>query len=1468
MLLTLYFIFRGPTVQTLMVRLAADYFSKELNTEIRILGFDLSVRHGLVIEGISALDRQRDTLFYARKLSVRPGVFSLEKRKLNINRVFIDQGVFQLLTHKGDSILNLQYILDHFASTDTTTKQPDTTTKQPDTTASKPWDLTVSSVMLANMHFRMHDENEVPVPSGMDYTNLDVKNINLELNDISFDEYSIYAKIKHLEAKERCGIVLHNLSGSFQVGSRFLKAKDLKIITDHSDLSLSFDFLYDEWNDYNDFLDSVAIRANFNPSFIDIQDIGYFAPDLAMMKDRIGIEGTVRGTVSNFKARNLKLMFGQNTQFSGNLNALGLPNLEETFVDMNIKKLVTSYSDLQSFLLPGDTRQLSLPSFLKNAGVVNLSGKFTGFYNDFVANATLNTSLGKISTDLSLIRQAHSKIIGYKGRLNAQALNLGVIMDNPTLLGKITFQADVNGMGFNLNNADLKMNLRVDSAEINKYTYQNFGLSGILKEKQFSGDFHVDDPNVHLDFRGLIDMMDTIPAFDFSATVAHASLYRLNLLNRDSITDLSAKIMAKIKGNTLDNLDGFLRIDSMNYSEGDKVISMDHLSLLTRQDTASGKSYHLQSDYSDIDITGAFSFSELIPSLNTFIQNYLASFNLNDTLFAEQSAMNDQNVSYRIKFKQSDEVTRMFLPFLRISPNSEIFGSYNDADGMLVIKGKSDSVFINNFEVENWYLDAETKRSNLSISTGASSIYLIKATKKDSLEVRLDSVLLISDIRNDSIVYNLSWSGRSKPSVVGGFVSFFNDSEIELKINDFDVFLAEKYWNIDLANKVVIDSSTIDISKLTFQSGDQFLKLNGKLSKDLSDTLKIEFNKIDISKIDQLIGTNVLDIDGILHGNVRLTNVYNNLTVLSDIRVNKFKFNKELLGDASFNIGFDSEASRFNILSQILYTGNVGTNIPFLLQGHFILDPRNPTFDFDLTLKNLNLKMFGPFVNDFMSGVNGLASGHAKIRGTLAKPLVTGELQMMRTEFKINYLNVPYSFADAVIIDTNAFIFKNITLFDSLGHKSILNGRITHKYFSDLALDLHVDMDDFSAFSNTKAQNSIFYGKARASGQVSVTGPVNNIAISVKATNGGKTHITIPIDLTQSVGQSDYIIFVDPAADSLDLKPEKPVINNTGISLDLALRVNDNAEIEVYFPGQLGNLKASGTGNLLMTMTPKTPFTLSGTYSLSKGFFLFQLKNYLRLPMSLIEGSSIRWTGDPVDADVSINAVYKTKAPLKGLTTEPSLEGVRIPVECFIRLRGKLMNPEISFAMNLPNAEESIKSVVYTAIDTNNAVVMADQTIYLLVLNQFKPVVGTSTNMDMSGTAISLVTNQLNSLISQISSSVSVNMNYKPGTSTTSQEFDVGISTQLFDDRLLIDGTFGMNSASASSTAQQTSTIVGDINIEYILTKNRRWRVRAFNRTNTTSVLYNNAPYTQGVGLKYQRDFSTFGELFKFKKNQ
>ena len=1455
--MTLYLVFRSDAVQTLLVRMAADYLSGKTGTQIRIREFSLSPVHGLMIGGISVTDRQHAVLLSADVLGVRPGIISISNRKLNISQVLLRKGVVQLLIHKGDSVMNLQQILGFFASSDTTTKT--------DTTPSAPWNLSVSSVRIEDTRFHIQDENEPPVPSGMDFSNIDASGINLEINDIAIDGDTINAHIAHLAARERSGIMLHELSGKFQVSSRFLKAHELKIRTSHSDLALDFQFLYDSWEGYNDFLEQVHIKADILPSELDMQDIGYFAPELAVMKDRVKLSGSVRGTVSNFRATDLRLAYGSMTRFFGNITATGLPDVERTYTDMDIRTLVTSHDDLESILLPGDGARMSLPVMVANLGRISLKGRFTGFYNDFTTHAEVSTALGNLTADLAVKRPQQGNAVSYQGRIEADHIEAGMLTGSPEMLGLVSLRGSVSGAGLSVDKARLSVNVSIDSAFVNGYNYHSLEMEGRLGDKTFTGLFTARDPNLDLDFDGQVDLHDSIPEFNFVARVNHAQLFRLNLLRRDSTENLRTCIEAKLKGNTADNIDGSLLLDNTEYEEGGKSLSMDRLSLKTTQDTVAGKSYHLQSDYLDADLTGRFSFGSVIPTLAAYVNNYLVSFNLNDSLIAVGRSEQTQRFDLTARFKGSDEVTAIFLPFLKVSPATELDIHFDDSEGALRIKGHSPAMFIKNVELSNWSLDAAGKSDQLTVSTGAETVYLKRASKDDSLEVKVDTLRVAVKVLDDSIRYNVSWLAGSKPSRFSGFANFRNSPYIEMRLTDFNVRLNEQYWTVDPQNFVRFDTTAWDVKELVFRSGDQSLRAHGRLSDATGDTLDLGFNKLDISRVDQLLKGGQVDVDGSLNGHLRMTRPQGDFKVLADLRLDKFKFNKELLGDATFKVSYDPTGERIDVLSQILYTGNAGTNIPFSLSGTYHTAAANPAFNFDLKLKNLNLKMFSPFVADFMTIVGGQATGQVTLQGNPTRPKIGGALQLSRTEFKINYLNVPYSFADVVKIDSNAFIFDKITMYDSLGNKAMLNGRITHNLFSDLRLDLHIDMEDFSAFSNSRAANSLFYGKARASGTASITGPTDDIQINVKAASGGKTHVVVPIDLTRSVGQADYIIFNDPGNDTAENVGNRPEVSSSGLSLDLGLRINQDAEVEVYFPDQLGNLKASGTGNLLMKMTPSTPFSMSGTYTLAKGSFLFQFKNLLRLPMSIREGSIINWTGDPADANISLSAIYKTKAPMAGITTNPEKEGIRIPVECVVRLRGKLMNPEIAFSILLPNVEESLKSEVYASIDTNNSTTVAEQTIYLMVMNQFKPVVANSGGVDVSATSMSLVTNQINSMLSQMSSNVNVNMNYKPATGSTQQEFDVGISTQLLDDRLLIDGTFGMNSYSNSSV-QQTSTIVGDINIEYILTENRRWRVRAFNRTNTLNILNNNAPYTQGVGIKFQRDFSTFGELFRPSK--
>jgi hypothetical protein len=157
---------------------------------------------------------------------------------------------------------------------------------------------------------------------------------------------------------------------------------------------------------------------------------------------------------------------------------------------------------------------------------------------------------------------------------------------------------------------------------------------------------------------------------------------------------------------------------------------------------------------------------------------------------------------------------------------------------------------------------------------------------------------------------------------------------------------------------------------------------------------------------------------------------------------------------------------------------------------------------------------------------------------------------------------------------------------------------------------------------------------------------------------------------------------------------------------------------------------------------------------------------------------------------------------------------------------------------------------------------MNQQMISLLVLGTFS--FNNASNINLAGSYYGIIANQLSNMLSQISNDFDIGVNYKPGDNVSQEEFEVALSTQLFDDRLTIDGNFGMT---YNRSQQSASNLVGDINIGYKLTLDGRWMLKAFNHSNVNS-WYNSSnydqisPYTQGVGIAFRKEFNNISELF------
>jgi hypothetical protein len=317
----------------------------------------------------------------------------------------------------------------------------------------------------------------------------------------------------------------------------------------------------------------------------------------------------------------------------------------------------------------------------------------------------------------------------------------------------------------------------------------------------------------------------------------------------------------------------------------------------------------------------------------------------------------------------------------------------------------------------------------------------------------------------------------------------------------------------------------------------------------------------------------------------------------------------------------------------------------------------------------------------------------------------------------------------------------------------------------------------------------------------------------------------------------------------------------SNIELNFDLDVTPDAEVQLILDETSGGvIRGRGEGKLNISLNSRGDVRMAGNYVIDEGDYLFTLGSILNKRFAVEEGGTVSWNGPIEDASMNLRALYRTKAALSEIFGEEESElKVKLPVECILNLSGRLLNPSVSFDINLPTADERTRELLRVAIDTEEE--LSRQFLYLLVMNSFytDPSLYNSGSLPpahRSGspdrrchqtlgvtTTTEMLSNQLSNWLSQISNDFDIGFNYRPGSELTDQEVELALSTQLLNDKVTVNGNVDVRGNQANTSA---SNISGEFTVEVKLTDMLRFKV--FNRSNY-NLYYQVHPYTQGVGL-------------------
>lgn len=1449
---------RSESVQTFLAHQTADWLTHQLGHRVTIGTLRIGYRFDLELTNVNIPDSRGETFVSFEKLQVVPSRFRPAKKQISIASVVLDNARLNIVKYKSDSTFNYNDLIGLLGSS-----PPDTTAA-----ATTPhWRLHCEKLDLSRVHFTYLNHNKPRDEQGMDYHFIDVNDIRLDAESVTMIADSFDFVLNRLSGTERSGLALDDFSGHFRVSPTTLQAFDARLITPKSDLDCDFTFQYDEWADYEDFIDSVTVEAFVRWSALNLSDLAPFSPSLVGMDNDLQFGGIVTGRVNNLKADQLTFTFGDESRFDGSVRLVGLPDVEETYIRLKINDFITNIADIGQFKLGTSygrlNEQINIPPELRRLGFLGIKGNFTGFYNDFVADASFRTALGTITTDL-VLRKNKAFELDYQGNLSLQQFDVGVL-SGKAYLGPVTMQGAIQGHGVSLANLFLDIDVNIEQWRINRYNYSEIDIRGQFDKKRFSGILGIDDPNVKLSFNGMVDLNEKLPLFAFAAAIPRINLARLFLTEGDTTMVISAMLTTDLKASNLDNLTGIIQIDSLKLSSSKATYNLNSVEIRTESLNDDNRLITLRSDVADGLIKGGIKFSEIGGSATLFIRNYLASFKMHDELIEED--ISGQHFSYQIHVRNPDAITALFFPTVKIAHNSRIKGYYDAAAKQFQMQAESPEIGIGSIRLKHWLLTGQTINNRLVVQTGCLRLILSESDDQDSPDVAADSLIFLASMRNDSIMYNLAW-GNPNPNSrnngdITGFADFAANNSVQLRITNSRINIGSDAWHFPPANNISIDSAGWHFHDFGLASGGQALRLNGVVGQDTLSKLTATFSAFDLSNLDPLLASRKMNADGFINGEASAYNLTGQPRVTAQIVVDGFGLNGFEMGKLSLNSVWNDQSQSLHIDAESVIKEESYTYYPLRINGYYYPSATNQNFDLKLGIENFNLTALNPLLEGNLSQVSGFATASLNLAGTMIKPDVQGNIKLMRTEFLVDYLNTRYSVADEISIQHDRIEIDNLVINDSLGHKAYCSGMIRHNYLHDFTLDMTVRPEQFIVMNTEAHQNRFFYGTAIASGPIRVSGPIDNITLNASTKLLRGTEIFLPLSMSTSVANNDFIVFLNQPHDSIE-EAAPYSLNVEGFNLNFDLSLTPEAKLEIALPYQSGTIECRGQGDINLSVNSKGDLGLNGEYQITSGNFLFRYRNLFSRGFEIRQGSNIRFSGSPYDAVINLAAVHHNRTTLTGLDldlVDSTITKARIPVNSIIRLKNKLLNPDISFGLEFPKLDESTLQQVYAKLDTTNEVIMTQQILSLLVLNNFSFTTGNnsiSNSLGISG--FELLSSQVSNLLSQVSRDIDIGINYRPGDNISAQEFELMLRTQLFDNRVTIDGNLGVTSTENSN---RTSNIVGDVNVEVKLTEDGRFKFRAFNLSNNLDLLYKTSPYTQGVGFSYRREFNHLKDLFR-----
>ncbi|MCM1077817.1 MAG: translocation/assembly module TamB [Bacteroides sp.] len=1471
--LVLYVVLSLPEFQQAIAHRAERELSALLGSKVTLGEVSIAPFNRVVLSDVAVCDTAGVEALSVGHIGAGISLWeSLWLKRPQISYVELIDMNLKLYKDSASAPINIQPIIDRFKSDGS--KGPST------------FDLAVNLVVIRRSGMSFDILDAAPADSGhFDKNHIAITDLRADVSAPRISDKLIDVELKRLGANERSGISLKNMTASVYMDENELEVNNFLIEAGDSRLALNDMVLRSPFS--KNFKPDESLLSSFETlpdTYIILSDLSPFVSTLAGVDERVDVDFELNGILDTIQIKRLDLEIPErDMRFSTHGVVTSLPRGRDS-MEINLQRLnlVANVAHVMQFMQSPSSPLHKLYdqlSPLKGLGNVNLLGDLSLTPKNVDFNGSLNTSCGNIDMDCGLYKANAYAPLRIDGHVGASAFNPSALMPQLAPLTLISFEAEADMSIKSKDELDGSTWLDIPQVVWGGYTFTDIGASAKFYGDKFEIGLSSSSPYLDFTANGGVDLQGEHPLNEFYADIRRLSFEPFVKSGRFHDYDLSCGIDVSVIGRDPDSLRGWAKIENFNLRGADgKSLDIAYVEL-EAVDVDSLRNITLRSPQVDADLSGMFSLKTIGKDIGNIMSSVFPALVRPST-----GGLSPIDCNLNLTVKEDSVLSQFFkLPIDFIYPvtmSSYVRSGDNPTFGLSV-----DMPFLRN---KNKLIEAS--RLSMLVDGAERRMELEAHTSVPTKDGKLD-LKILSMGYPDSISTDVSWIVDRAKEFKGNLnvgAAFSRDVDADTLVTDITVnkskmVFNDSMWTVNPAT-IHIVPGRITVNNLSGERYGQSLSINGVVSSDSIDNLVMKLNNIDLDYIfESLNMSDAVQFGGIATGDFYAFSLLSNEPVIYTprLKVEGLKYNKCVMGNGDIRSYWNHE-NKSIVIDAVISQPNGKRS---LIDGY--IKPMSEELDFRFQADKAPIGFMAPFMSAFTSKVSGHVSGNAHLYGTFKNIDMEGDIFAEKLAMKLDFTNVTYTATDSVHITPGQIKFDNIKLTDPRGKVANLSGYVRHEFFHDPVFQFRVtDARDFLVYDEDEDHTEDpWSGKIFGNGKATVKGGPGKVDIDVDMTTAGDSQFKFMLtDSEQAVdykfitlrdrdkAKKDSIAALDPKhaiMQKMNARMKNDEENIPSVyTIGLDVEINPNTTVTLVMDPSAGDcINANGVGKMQMKYTSEGDMTMYGDYTIERGKYHFTLQDIIVKDFEIRRGSKIKFFGDPYAANLDIAASISLQANLSELDEsfigDRELNRTYVKVDVILYVKGDIRQPEISFGLDFPNLSEDVKRKINSIISTED--MKTRQVIYLLALGKFYTpdyMSGTHGNELMS-VASSTLSSQLSSMLGQLSDNWSIAPAIRSDrTNFSDVEVDLGLSSNLLNNRLLLNGNLGYRDNTLNS-----NNFIGDFDIRYLLNRAGTIQLKAYNRYNDQNYYLKSALTTQGIGLVFRRDFDNiFSFLRGFRK--